>query len=436
MEKSMPITNLPNHRKTTLSPLVFLALTLAVALLGPTGCSRAKAQTGLKCSLVELRPNPSTHYYDAVVRVDSVTIRDPLKERFQAVTFSSTHDLSTLKFTAEGADPVRLEAGDTFVIPLKRPDWKFSILESNAELCAERFWDRLPPDDRWHPTKTEGMAVALSIEITNERGVLKPAPISLPPEWRLTDETEPTADNAIGTATYRKQRGGRLVEQVEIQYARLTDEQKAQLEAGSPADFLSGWSECAKSGGVSGTIAGHAALVCDLEGVGDFGWTYRFFYTTSGLVVAADIQSDPAELGKTDAEKELERRTDQVFLRYGYGPLGKEEWQVMIELRMNRTGAFHKRSRAGETVDKDFHVSDDEFSAIEKALAEHDFWLLESHSTIGPGFESFISVRTDERARTVSMKNSHEPPFEDIAKTIRGIILPKVNENGMEPPTR
>jgi hypothetical protein len=103
---------------------------------------------------------------------------------------------------------------------------------------------------------------------------------------------------------------------------------------------------------------------------------------------------------------------------------------------MNRTGAFHKRARAGETVDKDFQVSDDEFAAIGRALAEHDFWLLESHSAIGPGFESFISVRTDERARTVSMKNSHEPPFEDIAKTIRGIILPKVNENGMEPPTR
>ena len=32
--------------------------------------------------------------------------------------------------------------------------------------------------------------------------------------------------------------------------------------------------------------------------------------------------------------------------------------------------------------------------------------------------------------------SAHEPPFEDIAGTIRRIILPKVNENGMEPPTR
>jgi hypothetical protein len=414
----------------------FAALVAAGALLGPAGCSRAKAKPELRCSLLEIRTNTASGYYDAVVRVERVTIRDPLKDQFQVMTPTSAFNLSLLKFTVEGHDPARIEPGETFIVPLKRPDWKFSVMAGDTEYFSENFWDRLPPKDQWHPTKTEAMAVAMTIEVVNERGLLKPVLASLPPEWRLAEETEPTADNPVGSSIYRKIRGGRTVEQVEVQYAQLTADQRAQLASTSPADFLAGWSECAKNGGTSADIAGHAAVACDLEGVGEFGWTYRYFYLTSDLVVAVDVQSDPEELGKTDQEKDEERRTDEIFFRYGYGPLGSERWQVMIEVRMNRTGAFHKRSRTGEAVNKDFKLSDAEYAAIEKALAENHFLELGSRSSLGPGFESFIAVRNSGGAHAVTMRDTREPLFEKIAAAIRGIVLPKVEENGMQPPAR
>ncbi len=429
----MSVMAIPSPRKSRGSLLA--AGLVLMAVLSPAGCKRPAAAPGLRCSLLELRPNLASQYYDAVVRVEAVTSRDPLKDHFQVITPSSTFDLASLKFTVEGSDAERLEAGDVFVVPLKRPDWKFSVWEGEKECCLQSVQDRLPPEARWHPTKSEAMDVARSIEVVNVEGVRKPAPAGLPREWRLAGETAPTADNPTGTSLYQKTRGGRIVEQVEIQFAELAESEKTQAEASSPAEVLSSRSECAKTG-VAAEVAGHSAVVCDLEGTGEFGWTYRYVYIDSGLAVVVDVQSDPEELGKTEEEKERERRTDQIFLRYGYGPVGREGWQVMIEIRMNRTGAFHKRSRTGETIDKDFEVRDDEFAAVEKALADNNFWMLESRSTIGSGFESFLSVRTDERARTVDMKNIRDPFFETIGEAIRRMILPKVKEDGMQPPTR
>ena len=428
----MSVTATLSPRKSRgLLPAAGLVL---LALLAAAGCKRPAAAPGLRCSVLELRPNIASRYYDAVVRVEGVASPDPLKGHFQVISPSSTFDLASLKFTVEGSDAARLEAGDVFIVPLKRPDWKFSVWEGETEDCRQNIQDRLPAEARWHPSKTEAMDVARSIEIVNVQGVLKPVPADLRREWRLAGETAPTADNPLGVSLYQKTRGGRIVEQVEIQFAELTESEKARAESSSPAEVLSSRSECAKTG-VPAEVAGHSAVVCDLEGTGELGWTYRYVYVDSGFVVAVDVQSDPEELGKTEEEKEQERRTDQTFLRYGYGPVGREEWQVMIELRMNRTGAFHKRARGGEIVDKDFKVRDDEFAAVEKALADNNFWLLESRSTIGPGFESFLSVRTDERARTVDLRDIRDPLFETIGEAIRRIVLPKVEENAMRPPT-
>ncbi len=415
---------------------VFAGAALAVALAGLAGCSHAKAKPELACTVLELRQDPASRYYDAVVRVERVTLPDAAKAGLRVLTPTSSFDVPTLRFTADGRDASRLEPGDTFIVPLARPDWKLAVEGGGSVLWTDNFWDLLPQNDRWHPTKTEAMTVAASAPVVDVHGVLKPVPASLPPEWRLAEETEPTADSALGSSVYRKVRGGRVVEQVEFQYARLTEDQKTRIASGLTTDFLGDWSDCAKNGGAAATVAGHQAIVCDLEGTGDFGWTYRFFYVDSDVLVGADVQSDPQELGKTDAQKDLERRTDQVFLRYGYGPVGAEEWQVMIELRMNRTGAFHKRSRAGEVVDKDFRVGDDEFAAVEKALADNGFWALESRSGIGTGFESFLAVQTDAQARTVAMKNVRDVRFEKIAATVRTMVLPKVDESGMQPKAR
>jgi hypothetical protein len=431
VEKDMCRAAFP--REKTLSFWLAGILSMGILLVG--GCKRAEPKPSLTCALVELRPDIKSNYYDAVVRMESATGRNLLKDRFQVTTPTSAFNLSSLEFTVEGKDPARLEAGDTFIIPLKRPDWRYTVTAGGSNSCSESFWDLLPPADRWHPTKTEAMDVARSITIVNDRGLDKPMPASLPGDWKLVDEKLPDSDDPLGSLLYREIRGQRTVAQVEIQYSPLTPEDQAQLAVSSPADFLSGWSECAKKEGRPVVIAGHPAVACDLEGVGDFGWTYRYFYISSDLVIAVDVQSDPREAGTPPEEKEQERRTNEIFLRYGYGPVDPGGWQVMIEIRMNRTGILRKRSSAGEAVDKDFTISDEEFAAIEKSLADNHFDELGSRAG-GSGFTSFLSVRKGPRAKTVTMENYRDVHYESIARTIRNIVLPKVGENEMQPPNR
>ncbi len=406
-----------------------VALLSSLTVLGSAGCRRDQGAPALTCSLVELTPNPTSGYFDAYVRVEQVSLKDPLKDRLQVLTPSAAFKLADLKFTDEGKDPARLERGDMFIVPLKRPDWKLDLSDGKTRYCLENFWDRLPAKDQWHPTKTEAMTVAKGLEVVVENGQAKPIPSALPDEWDRVDEKLSTSDDPVGSLLYQKKRGEQIVEQVEVQYSPLTEDDKQALAMGSAADFLAQKSDCVRDQGREVVIANHSALACDLEGRGDFGWSYRYFYIDSGLLVAVDVQSDPQEWGKPEAQKEKERRTDQIFVRWSYGPIGKDGWENLVELRMNRTGTFHKRSRAGETVDKEFTISDEEFAAVDSAIKNDNFAQLQSRSGLPGGITSVITVRRNVKGHSVQMRNYHDPSFDDIANTIRRVVLPKVGEN-------
>jgi hypothetical protein len=414
-----------DSKRRIVLPLFLAAVAVAMT---PSACSKPEQAGGMECSLVELRARPVDRSYDAVVRMDAVNVPDALKTRFQVLTPSLDLDLAGLVFEADGADPGLLEPGDVFVVPLNRTDWKFGLAEGDVVLCFQNFWDRLPPDERFHPTKTEAMNVARSLEPADIEGFVKPLPKVLPPEWLMVDEKLPTPDDTLGNLVFQKRRGDLTLEQVEVQYSYLTEAEKEEMATVPAGEFLSKWSDCARDLGQDVMIAGRLAVACDLEGQGDFAWTYRYFTVMGGLIVAVEIQSDPLEWGKTEEEKEIERRTDRVFLRYAYGPVGPEEWQVMIEIRMNLGGAFQKRSRAGETVARDFELTEDEFAAIQAALEENKFTELESRSGGAGGMESSISADAGGNLHTVRMKNFPSKPFDDIAAAIRRIVLPKVGE--------
>ncbi len=425
----------PSERKTfkrrrKAFPVPVIAVVAVLAALAAAGCRRQAETQGMSCTLVELRPDAKTGYYDAVVRVDEITLKDPLRDRLQVLTPSASVSVADLEFTQEGSDPSRLQAGDTFVVPLQRPDWKLDVGRGSTTFCLENFWDLLPPNDQYHPTKTEAMEVAKSLEIAYENGAPKPVPSFLPETWTLSSEEEATADDPVNSVVYQRRRDDQLVAQVEVQYAPLSDEEKQLLAEGSVADVVGSWSDCVKTQGREAVVAGHQALACDMEGTGEFGWTYRYFYVQADVLVAVDIQSDPQEWGKPAEAEEAAVRSERVFLRYSYGPVGPEESQVMIEIRMNRTGAFHKRSRAGEAVDKDFVLNDQEFAALETALAADNFMELESRSGGSGGTTAMISVFSKGRQHTVEMKNYPEAPFDNFAKTIRDMVLPKVGERG------
>jgi len=407
--------------------LIWIALSLLM-LMAPEGCDLFRDYEPFKCSLLELRENAASGYFDAVVRVERLMLKNPYTARFQVYSSTKSLDLKDCVFTVEGEDPDLVEVGDVFVFPLQKPDWKYYIREENEFYCSTNFWERLPVDFQWHPLKSEAFGVAESINIVDEDGIFKPVPAGLPGEWERREEKVPNPNDPFGGILFQKLRADRMVEEVVVNYTYLSDEEKLKLDVIPPQAFLKDWAEWTRKFGRPGEVAGRLALVWDMPGTGEFGWAYRYVCLIEDLIVEVDISADPLEWGKSEVEKEMERRTEQVFLLYALGPVGKPRWQVRIEIRLNREGRFFKRSEGGITIEKAFVLSDAEYTDIEKALKDNRF--LELESRMGPpgGSTSSISVLYSDRTQTVEIRNFSLPYYQNIEQTIQRIVLPKVDD--------
>ena len=351
-----------------------------------------------------------------------------MKSRFYLTTPSSLLELDGLIYTEDGESEDLLEVGDTFIVPLQKPDWKFFVREENEIYCSHNFWDQLPVSDQWHPTKSEAMDVAMNIELEENDGFLKPLPKELPVEWELVEEVIPEPDYPVGTLQFEKIRADIVREEVIIQYTYLTADEELDLDLMSPTDALFQWVEWGKQMGEVGTVEDRQVIYWDMEGMGNFGWSFRYVYIEQNMVMEVTVSADPSEWLKTEQDKEVERRTEKVFLRYGFGPIGEPEWQILIEIRMNRDGVFFKRSRQGITIEKAFKLDELEFRDIDRSLQENRFLVLESRSGPPGGIESFITVQNIDKVHLVEMKNFNDPYFEAITKKIQDIVLPKVDE--------
>ena len=140
------------------NPLFLLVL---LCLFAAHSCSVFQSAASADCVLVELKKNPERAYYDAVIRLESVDIENAFKARFQVLTPTNLFECSELSFVEDGQDTDLLEPGDTFIVPLVRPEWGISLREDGTQLCQVYFWDSLPVSDQFHPTKTEAMAIVL-----------------------------------------------------------------------------------------------------------------------------------------------------------------------------------------------------------------------------------------------------------------------------------
>lgn len=414
----------PFLKKTSLVLLAGMGL----CLLPVMSCKLLKEKEHFECSLVELRENPQSGYYDAIIKVERLTLNDTLKTKFVLSTPTSSYEIADLSFVEDGQDQERLEIGDVFIVPLRKPDWKFYVKVQDDIYCSHNFWEMLPVDDQWHPTKSEAMEVARSIEVESFEGLPKPAAKVLPEEWQFINEKLPDPDEPYGYVVYQKLRAEEVKEEVNIQYSFLTESEIRELASGSDAEFLFSWIDWAKKNGKYETIAGHVAVYWDMKEMGEFGWAYRYAYIDSEMVIDILINADPLEWVKTEQEKILEGKVKNVFLRYGYGPVGDSEWQVMIEIMMNGQGTFHKRSKDGETVQKSFSLDHRGLEEIRISLSENRFRELQSRSGLPGGITSFLSVRYGDQYHTVEMKNIKIPPYQNIEQTIRNIVLPKVDE--------
>jgi len=407
---------------------LFLLLGLGFCLFLVTDCKLFKKRENFLCSLVELRDNPNSGYYDAIIKIERLRPDDNLKASFGVFTPSSVYELAALSFVEDGQDAERLDVGDVFTVPLRKPDWKITVRGQNDIQCVNNFWEMLPVDDQWHPTKSEAMEVAQSVEADIVDGLPKPVAKTLPEEWQLVDEKLPELDNPNGYVIYQKLRAEEVKEEVNIQYYFLTQSEIKEVTSTSEIAFLSQWADWAKKFGRQGTIAGHNAIYLDMQDSGEFGWAFRYAYIDSEMAIQIEINADPLEWVKTEQEKILEGKTKNVFLRYGYGPLGDLEWQIMIEIRMNGEGEFHKRSKEGTIVQKAFRLDDRELGEIQKAIDDNQFKELRSRSGLPGGKTSFLSVRIGDQYHTVELKNVALPLYQNIERAIQKIVLPKVNE--------
>jgi len=236
-------------------------------LIATKGCSLFQSSEVFECSLVELRENPVSKYYDAVVRVERIDLSPPLKSRFYLTTPSSLIELVNITYTDDGESEDLLEIGDTFIVPLQKPDWKFFIQEEKNIYCSFNFWDQLPVSEQWHPTKSEAMDVAMSIELEENDGFLKPLPKDIPAEWVLVEEELPEPDYPVGTLWFEKIRADIVREEIFIQYTYLTEEEELDLDLMSPTDALFRWIEWAKDMGEVGTVEDRPAAYWNMEGM-------------------------------------------------------------------------------------------------------------------------------------------------------------------------
>jgi hypothetical protein len=418
--------------KKRLNGLNILSLILLVGLgfwlFLVTDCKLHKKVESFECSLVRLEKNANSGYYDAIIKIKSLSSENTLKTNFVVFTPTSSYELTDLSFMEDGQGSERLEVGDVFAVPLRKPDWKISIRGQNGIQCVENFWEMLPVDEQWHPTKSEAMEVAQSIEVESVSGLPKPVAKNLPEEWQLTDEKLPEHDDPTGCIIYQKLRAEEVKEEVYITYSFLTQSEIKEISLTSDIQFLSGWADWTKKSGKLTTIAGHNVIYWDMQDMGEFGWAFRYAYIDSEMVIQVDINADPLEWVKTDQEKILEGKVKNVLLRYGIGPVGELEWQIMIEIRMNGEGTFNKRSKEGEVIQKTFHLDDRELGEIQKSINENRFRELQSRSGLPGGKTSFLSVKFGDEYHTVELKNVAVPFYQNIERTIQKIVLPKVKE--------
>jgi len=230
---------------------------------------------------------------------------------------------------------------------------------------------------------------------------------------------------------YQKLRAEEIKEEVYIKYYFLTDSEVEDLSSGSDTEFLFDWTDWAKKFGKTDIIFGHDAVYWDIKDMDELGWAYRYAYIDSEMVLEIDINAAPLEWAKTEQEKILEGKAKKVFLRYGYGPVGDLEWQIMIEIKMTREGTFHKRSKTGMIIQKAFRLEDMEFEEIQRSLNVNRFRELRSRSGTPGGKTSFLSVRYGEQYHTVEMESVTVPLYQNIERTIKSIVLPKVEETGV-----
>lgn len=90
----------------------WIALAVMISCSNPMtmSCVLLEEHEPLECKVVELKKNLASQYYDAIVRVEFLTLGQVVKSRFTLVTPTGSYKMEGLTFIEGSNNPVELES--------------------------------------------------------------------------------------------------------------------------------------------------------------------------------------------------------------------------------------------------------------------------------------------------------------------------------------
>ncbi|MFC2038262.1 hypothetical protein ACFLUG_00615 [Chloroflexota bacterium] len=417
------------NRTMIFSPLLILVL-LMTALL--TACDQP---AGLEISLSELKENQSGGYYDAVVTVDRIDdfAGDADKDDFylRASPSGSYFSLADLSFISDGENEGGLEKGDTFVVPLQDPDWRFSITGPDDTVVSINILEKLPESRRYHPLKSEAAGLARSIIWQQENGKLQPSVPVLLPEWELADKKLEPSPGDFAHVEYRKSRVSETRELLSVLFRELSPAEMEEFAGMSGTEFirrLYAGSWLVDTYGREEVVDGRNCLVVDAVGVGEYSWFYSYNHIEDGYLKRIEIDADAREWVMTAAEKEQEKVSRAIFITYEYGLEPGAEWAVSITLRRNGEGVLGKTSSSGVEIEKGFVLSSDEMKIIDSLIMEIDLSQDNPMEVEPDDPQAVMTVYGNDMEYTLRFDPEQPADYDELENLLRQTVLHKTGE--------
>lgn len=412
----------------------FWSLILAVTLLAIPAFSSCDEHQDLEMNIVDFRANPTSGYYDVVVKVDYIgyAVKSSAKSSFYINTVPNYRhlELSELTFSKEHGKSQTLDPGDTFIVPVMSPEWQFYVSDQDYHIATLDFYNKLPEAQRFHPLKSEAGKLSQQIQWVEIHGMISPQLPQLPAEWSLI-ETYTASGTEFNYLQFRKIRVDEVKEKLDVYFRPLTLDELNLLKTKSEVDVMRQiyhGSFIAGSYSHSGTYNGYPALIVDARGMGEFSWTYSTNFIQNGWLLRTDIESDAREWVMTPAEKSQEILNRGILFTYSYGLEPGADWKVDITVRINGEGKMEKHSSSGVTISKAFQLSTSEIKNLGNTFSQSNFIGLSSSNTNPSITYTSLSLIQDDKTYSLNSGKALRPAIKSLQDTIRQIILPKVDE--------
>ena len=412
----------------------FWPLILILTLLSSPAFSGCDEHQDIEISILDLKSNPVSGYYDVVVKVNYIgyAVKNSAKTSFYINTVPGYRhmELSQLTFTEDSGKTQTLDQGDIFVVPVVSPEWQFYVSDQDYHIATLDFLDKLPESQRFHPLKSEAGLLSNQIQWTEVNGKISPQMPVLPAEWSLV-KAYTASGSEFNYLQFRKIRVDEVKEKLDVYFRPLTPDELALLKTKSEVDVMRQiyrGSFIAGSYSHDGSYNGYPALIVDARGMGEFSWTYSTNFIENGWLLRTGIESDAREWVMTPAQKAQEILTRSIFFTYSYGLEPGATWKVDITVRLDGEGKMEKLSSSGVTISKAFQLSTSELASLRSSFSQSGFVGVSASGSTPSIIYTSLALIQDGKTYTLNSGKSLALSITTLQDAIRQTILPEVDE--------